>query len=61
MIEFISTHWVELLAIAGSILATSTAIAKLTPTQKDDNFVAKVQKFFNVIADLGLPDIKAKK
>lgn len=34
----------------GILVAISTAIVKMTPTQKDDNFLAKVVKFADLFS-----------
>lgn len=45
--NIIVTHWVEILACFGGLVAAASAFVKLTPTQKDDNFVAWLVKVFN--------------
>ena len=40
--KFITEHYDELLQILGAAVALATLIVKLTPTQKDDNFLAKM-------------------
>ena len=42
--EWIQTNWKDILAVLGAVVALATAIVKLTPTQKDDNVLAKVIK-----------------
>ena len=59
-INFIINHSVEILAIIGGVLSISKAIAKLTPTGKDDEVIEKIRKVFEKISDLFLPDIKRK-
>lgn len=49
--EWITTHWQEILAWIGGIVTAASIIVKLTPTQKDDNILAKVIK---VLAALSL-------
>lgn len=50
-------HFKDLLAIFGALVSFCSLVVKLTPTQKDDNFVAKMVKFldwlsiFNTKAD----------
>ena len=58
--EWITTHWKDILAIIGGIVTVASLIVKLTPTQKDDAFLAKVIK---VLAALSLfnPDGKMVK
>lgn len=52
IVNFIQTHWDEILAIVGGIVSTASIIVKLTPTTKDDkilkyiiNFLAKFSIF----------------
>ena len=49
--EWITQHWKDILAIIGGVVTVCSLIVKLTPTQKDDAFLAKVIK---VLAALGL-------
>lgn len=43
--ENIQSH----IEIAGMVIAVAAAIAALTPTQKDDNIIAKIMKVVNVL------------
>lgn len=58
--EWIMTHWKDILAIIGAVVTAASLIVKITPTQKDDNILAKVIK---VLAALSLynPDGKMVK
>ena len=49
--EWITVHWKDILAVIGGVVTVASLIVKLTPTQKDDNILAKVIK---VISALGL-------
>lgn len=49
--DWIMTHWKEILAWIGGIVSAASIIVKLTPTQKDDTILAKVIK---VLAALSL-------
>ena len=49
--EWITSHWQEILAWIGGIVTAASIIVKLTPTQKDDNILAKIIK---VLAALSL-------
>lgn len=42
MIKWMSEHYDEVLQIIGAVVALATLIVKLTPTQKDDNVLAKI-------------------
>ena len=44
-INFIQTHWDELLAIIGGIVSVATIIVKLTPTDKDNKVLEKIINF----------------
>lgn len=58
--EWITAHWEDILAIIGAVVTAASLIVKITPTQKDDAFLAKVIK---VLAALSLfnPDGKMVK
>ena len=49
--EWITAHWKDILAIIGGVVTVASLIVKITPTQKDDNFLAKVIK---VLSALGI-------
>lgn len=49
--EWITSHWQEILEWIGGIVTAASIIVKLTPTQKDDNILAKIIK---VLAALSL-------
>lgn len=51
MINWIQSNWKDVLAIIGGVVTVASIIVKLTPTQKDDAFLAKVIK---VLAALSL-------
>lgn len=57
---WIMEHWKDILAVIGGIVTVASIIVKLTPTQKDDNVLAKVIK---ILAALSLynPDGKMVK
>lgn len=58
--NWIMEHWKDILAIIGGIVTVCSIIVKLTPTQKDDNVLAKIIK---ILAALSLynPDGKMVK
>lgn len=43
-------NWENLFAAWGILVALCTAIVKLTPTQKDDNLLAKIVKWADVFS-----------
>jgi len=51
MISWLQANWKDVLAVIGGVVTVASIIVKLTPTQKDDAFLAKVIK---VLAALSL-------
>lgn len=51
MINWLQQNWKDVLAIIGGIVTTASIIVKLTPTQKDNNILAKIIK---VLSALGI-------
>ncbi len=47
--EWIVQHWKDVLAVIGGVVTVASLIVKLTPTQKDDNVLAKIIKFLAAI------------
>lgn len=58
MINYITNHSVEILAILGAVLTLATLIARLTPSKKDDTFIEIIRKKVESISNLFLPDRK---
>lgn len=50
MMKFITQHYDEVLQIIGAVVALATLIVKLTPTQKDDNVLAKIIKVLSALS-----------
>lgn len=48
--KWLLQNWETVFAIWGMLVAFCTAIVKLTPTQKDDTFLAKVVKWADVFS-----------
>ena len=48
--NWVIDHWVEIIAVLGSLHALASAITALTPTPKDDEFVSKVYKMIESLA-----------
>lgn len=42
MIEYIQNNWEQLMLIFTTTVTLASAIAALTPTDKDDKFIAKI-------------------
>jgi Na+-transporting NADH:ubiquinone oxidoreductase subunit NqrC len=47
--NWIAEHWKDVLAIIGGVVTVASLIVKLTPTQKDDNILAKIIKILAII------------
>ena len=47
MVEWITNNWVAVSAAIGLLLTALIAIAKLTPTDKDDTIIAKIKAFYD--------------
>ena len=50
MINWIQANWKDILAIIGGVVTVASIIVKLTPTQKDDAFLAKVIKILAALS-----------
>ena len=50
MMKWITEHGNEILQIVGAVVALATLIVKLTPTQKDDNLLAKIIKVLSALS-----------
>ena len=48
--EWITTHWTDILAWIGGIVGCATIIVKLTPTTKDDAILSKVIKVLSALS-----------
>ena len=55
VINFIQTHYQDILAIIGAIVSIATIIVKITPTEKDD---AVLTKIVNMLSKLSLVNTK---
>ena len=53
--SWIFTHWGELLAGAGAILAAASFITRLTPSPKDDAAISRLQSLLARISMLNPP------
>ena len=47
IINFITTHYDDLLAIIGGVVSVSTLIVKLTPNTRDDEILNKIVNFLD--------------
>lgn len=61
MLEWITAHYQDVLAIIGGVVSVATVIVKLTPTQKDDAVLAKIIKvldYFSIVNPNGTEVVK---
>lgn len=47
MLEFITTHYNEILAAIGAVVTAASAIVALTPSTKDDEVLGKIISFIS--------------
>lgn len=50
MIHWLQANWKDVLAIIGGVVTVASMVVKLTPTQKDDAFLAKVIKVLSALS-----------
>jgi putative heme iron utilization protein len=50
MIDWLIQNWEHIAAGFGMLVAFCTAVVKMTPTQKDDNVLAKIVKWADVFS-----------
>lgn len=60
VLTFVADHVVDMLAVAGGLCVAGAAFARLTPTDKDDAFFAKVSGWLTKLGTLGLAKSKVK-
>jgi hypothetical protein len=60
MTDIVNAIWIGL-SIASVAYTAASAIANLTPTQKDDKAVEKVRKIFEFITNMVIPNLVATK
>lgn len=53
--EYLKENWEEIIAIWGGVVLVARLIVKLTPTPKDDDFLAKIVGLFKQLG-LYIPD-----
>lgn len=58
MIDWLSNHWVEILAALAAIHTAAVAVVNLTPTPKDDEIVAKVYRWVERFAGIFTNKVK---
>ena len=49
--EFITENWEQIIFTLTAIVTAASAIAALTPTDKDDKFIAKIVNLFALNID----------
>ena len=52
--DWITANWVNVLAAFGTLVAAAGAIARLTPTKKDDEIVGIIKKFLDYFSPGGI-------
>lgn len=50
MLQFIITHFDDMLIAISGIVAGASALAALTPTPVDDNILSKIKKVLDILA-----------
>lgn len=50
ILDWLIANWEHIAAGFGMLVAFCTAVVKLTPTQKDDNILAKIIKWADVFS-----------
>jgi len=48
--EWITANWTSIIAIVTGVVTVASIVAKLTPTEVDDNIVGFLIKFVDVLA-----------
>lgn len=47
MLDWITEHWDDVLAIYGGLVAICTTVVKFTPSTKDDKIIGKIINFLD--------------
>lgn len=53
MMEWVQANWDDLVGVALAVWTVVSMVVKLTPTQKDDDFLRKVMEYVSFLAPLG--------
>lgn len=56
IIDFITNHYNDILAIIGGVVSVATIITKLTPSTRDDEILTKI---VNIIAKFSIVNTKS--
>ena len=48
--EWVISHWLDIVAVITGIVTVASIIAKLTPTETDDKIVAKILQVIDLLA-----------
>lgn len=48
--NYVTTNWVEVIATATAVVVAAERVAQMTPTKRDDDFLAWIKSFFNIVA-----------
>jgi hypothetical protein len=57
--EWLVENWDDLLLALGALHTVASVVTKLTPSPKDDEWLAKVWGFFSVLPSKGVRGVKA--
>jgi len=57
--EWLIENWDDILLALGALHAFATVVTKLTPSPKDDEWLAKVWGFLSFLPSRGIPGLKA--
>jgi len=58
--EWLTSHWIMILAALGAINLAAQAVARLTPSDSDDTWLLKVKTFLEKLGSLALSPAPAK-
>lgn len=59
MLDWITAHWQDLLAIYGAVVLVCSTIVKLTPNTKDDAVWGKILKILDLFSTVFTKEDKA--
>ncbi len=59
-VQWLSEHWVLILAALGAINLAAQAVARLTPTDADDAWLLKVKTLLEKLGSVGISPSPAK-
>lgn len=62
LIEYLETHWTDILNIITYVITATSIIVKLTPSLRDDNFFLPIVKFLGkfIALNTNAPTVRPK-